>query len=406
MIRTEKFEFENEQGLTLAGKLEIPVKGAKAYAIFAHCFVGSKNVSAVTRVSKALSESGIAVLRFDFTGLGNSEGDFANTHFSSNVSDLIYAAKALESVYAAPQLLIGHSLGGAASLFAAPMIPSIRAVATIGAPSDAAHVSHFFADKMDVLDQQGEIDVNIQGRNFKIKKQFVDDIQEANILKQLQGYDKQALMIFHSPIDSVVDISHAKTIYDHAKHPKSFVSLDQADHMLTNPINAEFVAKTIAAWAARYLDHEEPGRPDLGDHQVVVSWADDDRYAQHIWTPTHHQLADEPKELGGRDLGPTPYDYLLSGLGACTAMTLKMYAKRKEWPLENVHVWLSHDKLYREDCQECAEHEKRLSVIQKYIKLSGPLSAEQKERLMEIAEKCPVNRTLKGQLQIDAIAVD
>lgn len=250
--RSEKLTFTNADGVELAGRLEVPRKTPGAFALFAHCFTCSKDVAAASRISRALASKGIGVLRFDFTGLGNSDGDFANTNFSSNVQDLIEAARFLGKEYEAPRLLVGHSLGGAAVLAAAGELPRVQAIATIGAPADPEHVSHLFKGKVDEIQNQGEATVLLAGREFKIKKQFVDDLKSQTQGQRIASLRK-ALLIFHSPIDDLVGIENARAIYQQAHHPKSFISLDQADHLLTSPEDSQYVADVLASWAGRYI---------------------------------------------------------------------------------------------------------------------------------------------------------
>ncbi len=395
-----RLEFENRDGQSLAGLLELPERPEQtlAYALFAHCFTCGKDIAAASRISRALAAEGIAVLRFDFTGLGSSDGDFANTNFSSNVDDLICAANKLAEDYAAPQLLIGHSLGGAAVLAAAPQLDSVNAVVTIGAPATASHVAHLFKDKQASIQQQGEALVSIGGREFPIKKQFLDDIDTYASTEKIAGL-KAALLVFHSPLDTIVSIDEAASIYQAARHPKSFISLDRADHLLSKAADAEYVAATIAAWANRYLradaETEQPSA-DLADGEVLVTELDR-KFLRGMYSKGHFMRADEPKKYGGSDLGPSPYELLLMSLGACTSMTLRMYANHKKLPLEDVQIRLRHDRVHAEDCIDC---EQKLERITRRIRLVGDLDAAQRQRLLEIADRCPVHRTLESDPQI------
>ena len=396
-----KLEFENSNGEKLAGLLELPERAEdiSSYALFAHCFTCGKDIAAASRISRALSAQGIAVLRFDFTGLGNSDGDFANTNFSSNIEDLILAAKALEAQYRAPQILIGHSLGGAAVLGAAANLDSIKAVVTIGAPATAQHVSHLFQDKADLIQQQGEAVVALGTREFSIKKQFLEDIDRYSSTEKIRELDA-ALLVFHSPVDAIVSIDEAASIYQAARHPKSFISLDRADHLLSKAADAEYVAATIASWASRYLEleavDESSEKPDLVDGEVLITELNQ-QFLRGMYSTSHFLRADEPLKYGGSDLGPTPYDLLLMSLGACTSMTLRMYANRKKLPLEDVAIRLLHERVHAEDCIDCNG---KIERITRKITLVGDLSEEQRHRLLEIADRCPVHRTLESDPKI------
>ena len=399
-----KLEFENAAGETLAGLLETPPENVTIarYAIFAHCFTCGKDIAAASRISRALSARGIAVLRFDFTGLGNSDGDFANSNFSSNVQDLLAAAVKLKSEYAAPQLLIGHSLGGAAVLSAAQQIESIRAVATIGSPATAKHVEHLFQAGADLIAKQGEASIGIGGRQFLIKKQLLDDIDRYNSTAGIKNLNA-ALIVFHSPVDKTVSIDQAAEIYQAARHPKSFISLDDADHLLSKAKDANYVGATLAAWASRYLEIDESPdvtslaeRPALAAGEVLVTELDK-KFLRSMFSDSHQLMADEPEKYGGSNLGPSPYDLLLMSLGACTSMTLRMYASRKKLPLDDIEIKLVHQRVHAEDCVDCSG---KIERITRSISLKGDLSDEQKASLMAIADKCPVHRTLENDPQI------
>lgn len=381
----------------LAARLDMPTGPVKAYALFAHCFTCSKDIFAAARVSAALAEYGFAVLRFDFTGLGASEGEFANSNFSSNVEDLRAAVDYLRKEYNAPKLLVGHSLGGAAVLSAAGEIPEVKAIATIGAPADAAHVIHNFGAKIDEIDQEGEAQVSLAGRNFTIKKQFLEDLKAQNMQQRLSKI-KQAVIIFHAPQDNVVGIENAADIFQALKHPKSFVSLDDADHLLSRKQDAIYVAQILSAWAQRYIDSADE---DIKDQSVAegltrVIETGDGKFQQDVISGRHYLRADEPKSYGGDDTGPSPYDFLNIALGACTSMTIRMYAARKKISLEQVSVDVSHEKIHAKDCEECDQSMSgRIDRFDRSIKLSGDLSDDDQKKLIDIADRCPVHKTLE-----------
>ena len=400
MTRSEKVEFTGANGDLLAGRLDRPNGRPRAFALFAHCFTCSKDVFAAQRISTALAERGVAVLRFDFTGLGNSQGDFANTSFSSNIADLVAAADFLRAKHQAPKLLIGHSLGGAAVPLAAAKIPECIGVATLNAPFDPQHVRHLFSDALETIRDKGEATVTLAGRSFTIRKDFLDDLMAHSPAENLRHL-RRALLIFHATKDNVVGIENARLIYEAALHPKSFVALDDADHFLSRREDATYIADMLNAWAARYLDGDAKAAPQAAAGTVVVSEAGEGIFPQLISAHGHLLRADEPVEAGGTDSGPGPYDFLLAGLGACTAMTLRLYAARKKWPLENAHVTLRHAKIHAEDCAACETKSGMLDRIERVVRLDGPLDAEQKARLMEIADKCPVHRTLTSEIRIE-----
>ena len=402
MTQSEKISFSGALGETLAARLDLPDGPPKAYALWAHCFSCTKDVFAASRVARALTESGIAVLRFDFTGLGASEGDFANTNFSSNVGDLVAAANWMRENLEAPAMLLGHSLGGAAVLAAAPEVPEAKAVITIGAPADPAHVAHHFQNSIDEIEAKGEAEVLLVGRPFRIKKQFLDDIQSQKMEESIAGLGK-ALLIFHSPVDATVGIDNAAKIYSAAKHPKSFVSLDDADHLLSKREDAEYVAGVIAAWAQRYVCLENAPvskiAPQADPGTVVVEETGQGKFQNAVSVGGRHVLmADEPKDVGGTDTGPGPYDFLLTALGACTVMTIRMYADFKGLPLDRVRITLSHDKVHAEDCADCETETGKLDRIVRDLHFEGDLTDEQKTKLLQIADKCPVHRTLHSEI--------
>ncbi len=398
----QTISFPNDHGDQLAARLSLPPDGRPvAYALFAHCFTCNRNLNAVRRISQEMSDHGLAVLQFDFTGLGDSEGDFSETSFSSNVDDLVSAASYLETHYEAPQVLIGHSLGGAAVLKAAGSIPSCKAVVTIGAPADPEHVTHLIADARETIERTGQATVSLAGRSFLIKKQFLDDLEETRMEENIRGL-RRALLVCHSPIDQTVGIDNAARIFQAALHPKSFLSLDKADHLLSNEADAFYVGRAAAAWATRYLDvpAAKDAGPEPAGSQVVVRTGREHYYTEVV-ASGHHLTVDEPESVGGTDRGGTPYDLLLGALGSCTSITLRMYADRKSWPLEEIVVRLTHAKIHASHCETCETAEGKVDRIEREIELIGDLTGEQRARLLEIADRCPVHRTLHSEILVE-----
>ncbi|TAK47030.1 MAG: OsmC family protein, partial [Betaproteobacteria bacterium] len=389
--------FPGSQGQQLAALLDAPPDTPRAYALFAHCFTCSKDSKAAIYVAQALAAQGIATMRFDFTGLGASAGDFADSNLSSNVDDLLAAVDWLRAHRAAPQILIGHSLGGAAVLAAAARVPDARAVATIGAPFDPAHVMHLVDSGRAEIEGKGEARVNIGGRPFLVRKQLLDDLAAQRPAETI-GALRKALIVFHSPRDAIVGIDNAARIFMAAKHPKSFVSLDDADHLLSSKEHAAYAAQVLAVWASRYLDPEPRQNAPVQGVRVTETGAG--RFSQLIVAGRHRFRADEPMAAGGDDSGPSPYELLLAGLGTCTSMTLRMYAAQKQWPLERVTVDLKHEKIHAADCAACETKEGRIDQIERTIRIEGPLEPAQRARLLEIADRCPVHRTLHSEVHI------
>lgn len=406
-----RIEFPGSAGTPLAARLDLPEGDPLAYAIFAHCFTCSMESRAASRISRALTGSGFAVLRFDFTGLGDSDGDFANTTFSSNIEDLVAAAEYLGREHRAPSLLIGHSLGGAAVLATAARIPSVTAVATIGAPSDPAHVTALFASAVDDIDAVGEAEVTLAGRAFRIRRALLDDLAEQPQRERIATLER-ALLVMHSPIDEIVGIDNARQIYEAARHPKSFVALDGADHLLTSAADSTFAAGMISAWASRYA-LTRPGSgaeaamaaADTRPGQVIVATSAQGPFTQTVRAGMHRLIADEPVPIGN-DAGPSPYDLLLAALGACTSMTMRMYADRKGIPLQAVSVALTHERIHADDCAECENRSGMLDHISREITMRGQLTEDERTSLLVIADKCPVHRTLTGTVHVTTKAVD
>ena len=395
----EKVTFQNKEGQQLTGRLELPAnQHPHNFAVFAHCFTCTKNLSAIRNISRSLTSAGFGVLRFDFTGLGESEGDFENTNFSGNVEDLIAAANFLSDNHTAPTLLIGHSLGGAAVIFAAAQLNSVKAIATIGAPSNTTHVTHLLKSNLETIEKEGVAEVQLSGRNFTIKKQFLDDLKTKSLPETAKNLRK-ALLILHSPQDELVGINNAEEIYIAAHHPKSFISLDGADHLLSKKEDSLYVGKVISGWASRYV--EIPSEEKISSkHNVVASLDQEDGFTTNMKLGTHYMLADEPESFGGNNFGPSPYEFVSAGLSACTAMTIQMYARRKNWDVQNVEVHTSYTKQHAEDCENCEDDAAKIDTFIREIKFEGTLDEKQIKRLLQIADKCPVHKTLHTETQI------
>jgi putative redox protein len=399
----ERIRFDNGRGQTLAARLDQPADGPPtACVLFAHCFTCSNNLKAVGAISRALTEEGFAVLRFDFTGLGESEGDFAETSFSSNVGDLVAAAAYMEDAFEAPSILVGHSLGGAAVLQAAAQLPRVKAVATIGAPHDPEHVTRLLDGAREAVEATGEARVTLAGRAFRITKPFLDDLEGRHMDAVIGSLDRP-LLVFHAPLDQTVGVENARAIFEAARHPKSFVSLDQADHLLTREADARYVGTVLAAWARTYID-ATPGEatraPERDGFQVAARTGQG--YRTEIAARDHALVADEPRKLGGTDTGPTPYDLLSAALAACKTLTLRMYADRKEWPMEEVTVRVSHRKIQATDCDHCETTKGKLDRFEVEVDVTGDLTDAQRQRLYEIADRCPVHRTFQGEIDIQS----
>lgn len=406
----ERFDFPNASGLRLAAVLDRPFREPAAYALFAHCFTCGKDNLAASRIAHALADRGIAVLRFDFTGIGSSEGEFANAGFSANVADLVAAADHLRRTHLAPALLIGHSLGGAAILAAATEVPEARAVVTIAAPADPAHTACLFKDRIPEINAKGEAEVVLAGRSFRVRREFLDDLAGQRLIERIARL-RGALLVFHAPNDDTVGIDNASRIFTAAKHPKSFISLADADHLLSRKGDAAYVGNVIAAWAERYLDDGGAVQSIAdavisADSAVIVSENGRGALQQDVAIGRHRLIADEPISAGGLDGGPDPYGYLLTALGACTAMTLRLYAKRKSLPLRHIMVALKHGKIHAADCETCESKEGLVDQIERTITLDGDLDASMLAKLLEIADKCPVHRTLKSEVDIRTTLAD
>ena len=398
MMRSKKVNFDNQNGELLAARIELPLdQHPHSFALFAHCFTCTKNLNAVRNISRALTREGFGVMRFDFTGLGESEGDFADTNFSGNVDDLVTAAEFLKAEYKAPELLIGHSLGGAAVAFAAKEIASVAALCTIGGPSDPVHVIKTFDEHIGEINETGKAEVRLQGRPFTIKKQFVDDLRHQSACEVIRDL-KKPILILHSPQDTIVGIGNAQTIYERAHHPKSFVSLDGADHLLSNKRDSQYAGQVIAAWATRYIQIPEE-KPIQTDYQVVAR-LDGKGYTTEMQAGNHGFLADEPLDVGGNDFGPSPYELVSSGLAACTVMTLRMYANLKKWDVDAIEVHVNHNKRHCDDCEQTEGREVKIDHFDRYVKIEGELDEKQLNRMLHIANRCPVHRTLHEEVKV------
>lgn len=403
MASSQKVTFRGSSGADLSARLDFPDGQAAGYVLFAHCFTCSKDFIAARRIASGLVARGFAVLRFDFTGLGSSEGDFANTNFSSNVEDLLCAVAYLREHFQAPAIMVGHSLGGTAVLEAAGEVPELKAVASIGAPAEAAHVAHNFLPHLDQIDIEGEAEVDLSGRKFTIRRQFLEDINQRVVLDKVKALRKP-LLLLHSPLDDTVGVENAAAIFKAAHHPKSFVSLEHADHLLTDPSDAAYVADVITAWAARYVDvefEEVSHKPSAG---LVVSETLEGKFQAVATKGRHRLLIDEPVSVGGLGSGPSPYDYLAIALGGCTSMTLRLYAEHKKLDLGRISVTVGHarvDSAHLHDSDEAVEGRiRRIDRFERTISIEGGTTPEIEAKLLEIADKCPVHRTLENNVII------
>jgi len=398
-MKSTKITFKNAAGLELSARIDLPAdRKPQHFALFAHCFTCSKDLSVVRNISRALTSNGFGVLRIDFTGLGESDGSFSETTFSSNIADLQAAMNYLTAEHSAPELIIGHSLGGAAAIVAGAADEHIKAVVTIGAPANIEHIKNMFTDHVPKILAEGSAEVSIGGRPFTIAKSFLEDLEQRDLVAIVADMRK-AILIAHSPQDTIVSIDNAAELYQAAHHPKSFLSLDRADHLMTNSSDSIYVGNMIATWVQRYLPMEV--EEDLKSEMPVVAHIANEGYTTQIRAGDHPVTADEPESVGGNNYGPSPYELLSAALGACTAMTMKMYAERKKWDLQHAYVHLRHGKVHATDCAECEEKGSgKIDRFERLIELHGDLDDTQRKRLMEIADKCPVHRTLHGSVQV------
>ncbi len=398
---SKKIVFKNKEGFLLSGKIDFPIDGKPLkYALFAHFFTGNKNFTAVRNISRALTQNQIAVMRIDFTGLGKSEGKFEDTNFTTNVNDLVAAANFLKEKYQAPKIIIGHSLGGAAAIFAAKKVSSIQAIATIGSPASPCHVSHLFNDHLNDIEIDGEAVIDIGGRPFTIKKQFLEDINSKNLPKILNEIRKP-ILVFHSPQDKVVSIKNAREIYAAAHHPKSFISLDGANHLLTNKEDSYYVGKVVSSWANRYVNPD--AIEELSTDKSVVVRVGQEKYTAEVIARNHAIVIDEPRKHNGKNAGMSPYELLLSSLGSCTAITIRMYADEKKWELKEVLIHLEHFKQHAEDARNYMNKDSKIDKFIKVIVLKGNLSNTQKEKLLHVANQSPVHKTLENTITIETL---
>ncbi|MBT8051733.1 MAG: OsmC family protein [Xanthomonadales bacterium] len=403
-----KVEFESSAGIELSGVLHRPDAGSpRAWVLFAHCFTCTKNVLAARHIADALTREGMAVLRFDFTGLGQSGGDFSETHFSSNVQDLVDAADFLAGEYQAPNILVGHSLGGTAMLAAASEIDSAVAIATIGSPAEAEHVLHLLEDDLETIEKAGCATVKLAGRPFQIRSEFIEDVRNQSVRDGIRNLRK-ALLVMHSPVDEVVPVKEAGRIYSSAMHPKSYISLDDADHLLSRKADSRYAGRVLSAWVSRFLDvaGEDLPTPAFEAAHVVVAGKTDDAFRVAINADGHVLQGDEPEEHGGADSGPSPYDLLSAALGACTVMTLNMYARHKKLPVESVRVDVQHGKIHAEDCERCETEKGKIDRFERRLTIAGDLSEDQRKRMLEIADRCPVHRTLHSEVEVASRLVE
>lgn len=401
-MQKEKISFKNNKGENLKAILYTPAtRSAHSYAIFAHCFTCNKNFKNIKYISQSLTDKGFGVFSFDFTGLGESEGEFSDTDFSHNIQDLLAAVEYLKENYTSPSLLVGHSLGGTACIYASLEVKSCKAVVSIGSPHDPEHVKRLLKKNIDEINENREAHVNIGGRSFKIKKSFLTDIEkqsEKNALSNLTA----SLLILHSLQDKIVGIANAEKLYKAAKHPKSFISLDGANHLLTNENDSKYVGEVIASWSSRYLDTADETKDLKTKHQVMANLEKGDDFTTEMKAGIHYFKADEPEDFGGKNLGPSPYELVSSGLAACTAMTLQMYAKRKNWNLNGVEIHINYQKVHAEDAENCDDKKsKKIDTFSREIVLKGNLDEKQQQKLLEIANKCPVHKTLSSDINIE-----
>lgn len=398
--------FPNRRDQQLHARLERPRGDVRATAVFAHCFTCSKDLRAARQLSTSLARRGIAVLSFDFAGLGSSDGEFSRTTFSSDVDDLVAAADYLDESLAAPSLLVGHSLGGAAVLVAATRLDSVEAVATIGAPADVGHITSMFTEDLDEIEESGEAEVVLAGRRFTISQDFVDDLR-ATDLTEVVGRLRLAKLFLHAPLDNTVGLDNASRLYRAARHPRSFVGLDGADHLLTDPADARYAADIIATWAQRHLPDLDSVVDDTPMTRTDGDYGDGGARSstvEHLMADVESRgfllRVDEPESAGGAETGPTPYDYLAAALASCTTMTIEMYVARKGWPMTAAHTEVTFDRIHADDCETCEHSDGQIQRFTRTVRVEGDLTDEQRDKILSIANRCPVHRTLTGTIEV------
>ncbi|MCH5598907.1 bifunctional alpha/beta hydrolase/OsmC family protein [Niabella ginsengisoli] len=401
-MKKTQLEIINKKGNKLNAHLELPAnQKPHSYAIFAHCFTCNSTFETVKNISRTLARYGFGVVRFDFMGLGHSEGDFAESHFSGNVDDLISVSDYLDEHFKAPSLLVGHSLGGAAAIVAASRLQNIKAVATIGAPASVSHAKRLFSEQVKNTEGNEPVEVTIEGRPFKINAEFVKDFDKTDLIDIVKSLRKP-ILIMHAPHDNSVGIENARELYHHAFHPKSFISLDDADHLLTKSKDSQYVGNMIGTWAQRYFDEVENEMLDPAGEQLVAHLnVKEDKFTTLMQTRKHSLIADEPASFGGDDLGPAPYDFLSAALASCSVLTVKLYAERKGWDLQEVYSYITYSKKHSDDLMLDVEKPGQIDHLSKKLKFIGDLTDEQRTRLTEVASKCPVHKTLTSKVIIE-----
>ena len=400
MATSLRFSFENASGLQLAAIVDLPILPIKYFALYAHCFSCGKDILVAARIARSLAAKGIAVMRFDFTGIGSSEGSFEESNFTNNCLDIVAATEYMRQHYQAPRLLIGHSLGGTAMLNAAEHIPEAAAIVSIAAPASPDHVLSHFESEVDKLEKQEKVDIELANKTLTISRDFVADLKQHSLLEKISQLRK-ALLIFHSPIDNIVSINEASKIFVAAKHPKSFISLDKADHLITEKKDIEYIAEAINAWALRYIDADIAEVPKIDSGEVLVGEGNNN-FLREVASDDHAWFSDEPIAVGGDNLGPDPYEQLLSSLGTCTSMTLRMYVNHKGWQVDDIQVELKHSRQHIQDCEQPDKKLCKIELIEKLITITGQLDEKQLKRLTEVADRCPVHKTLLGEIKIQS----
>lgn len=401
MIKSsQKITFENSRGEKLSARIAFPIdRKPHNFAVFANCFTSNKNFKAIRYITQSLTAEGFGVLSFDFTGLGESEGNFAGTAFSSSVDDLICAANYLKENYVAPTLIVGHSLGGAAVILAASQVDEIKAVVTSGTPSARQHVRNLLKSGIEEIEENGVAEVDIGGRPFTVKKEFIDDL----VNQKLPGVVKQirkSYLGLHSAQDTIVGIENESELYLAVRHPRSFISPDGADHLLSKEKDACCAGDLIVTWAKRYV--EIPEIEELSTQSRVVAYLDtSEKFTTHIKADQRSLIADEPENFGANVFGPSPYQLVASGLATCTLMTLHLYAELKKWDLQEVFRHIRHETTHLEDWKDCENPKAQIDKFTRDLELIGDLDVEQKQKLLEVSGKCPVHQPPENVAHIE-----